>query len=151
MKAQMIARFGSSDITHAIRGEFRYDRSDNRTVCGRTGGFAVEHMQSGKELEVTCFACEAGGYRWIVYMHQPGPGCFMSFDVVRVENIREALGALETYEREVYEDGCTASLYPYSEEDWAAAEDYRETGCPFDYPSKVIERGPRGGMRVVNA
>lgn len=148
MKAKMVARFGASEITHAIRGEFRYDRSDNRTVCGRTGGFAVEHMQSGKELDVTCFACEAGEYRWIVYLHQPfGKG----FDVARVANLREALGALETYGREVYDDSCTASLYPYSETDWIAAEDYRNTGCPLDCPSKVIERGPRGGMRVVNA
>ncbi|MGN7135779.1 hypothetical protein [Streptomyces pseudogriseolus] len=149
MKAQMVARFGISDITHAVRGEFRYDRTDNRTMCGRTGSMAVEHMQSGKELEVTCFACMAA-YRWIVYLHQPGPGA-MSFDVVRVENLGEAVAALEAYEREVYADGCTASLYPYSETDWVAAEDYRDTGCPFDYPSKVIERGPRGGMRIVNA
>ncbi|MFI2909481.1 hypothetical protein ACG2OD_14690 [Streptomyces sp. PDY-4] len=150
MKAEMIARFGLSTITHAIRGEFRYDRSDNRTVCGRTGGFAVETMQSGKELDVTCAACEVGEYRWIVYMYQPGPGGMFG-EITRAQNLRDALGALETYEREVYADGCTASLYAYSPEDWITAEDYRDVGNPFDYPSKVIERGPKGGMRIVNA
>jgi hypothetical protein len=87
-------------------------------------------------------------YRWIMYAHQPLGG----FDVFRVESIEHAKRALERYGRDtfVYEQA-TATLYPYTEEDWVEAEDFRETGCPFDYPSKVIERGPKGGMKVVNA
>ena len=56
-QAQMVATFTHGGKTHAIEGEFRYDRNDNRTQCGRPGPFAVEHWQSGRPIEVTCQAC----------------------------------------------------------------------------------------------
>lgn len=88
-------------------------------------------------------------YRWIMYMYQPMGG---SFDVTRVASLEQARAELERYGRETYTyEEATASLYPYSEEDWAEAESFRDTGNPFDYPSKVIERGPKGGMRIINA
>jgi hypothetical protein len=91
---------------------------------------------------------EPTDYRWIMYMYQP----MGSFDVTRVASLEQARAELERYGREtyVYEEA-TASLYPYSEEAWAEAESFRDTGNPFDYPSKVIERGPKGGMRIINA
>jgi hypothetical protein len=88
-------------------------------------------------------------YRWIVYLNQP---VFGSFDVERVESIEAAKAALVRYGNETYVyEQATATLYPYSTEDWAEAVEYREIGCPFDYPSKQIERGPRDGVKVTNA
>lgn len=55
--AQMVARFGNRNLTHGIRGEFRYDRTDNRTLCGRTD-FGVEHTMTGRQLEITCQQCK---------------------------------------------------------------------------------------------
>lgn len=95
-------------------------------------------------------------YRWIMYLHQPMGG----FDIERVTSLEEAGAALIRYGRDTgfYQDlqvggqyGCTGSLYPYSEEDWAEAVKLREIGCPFDYPSKLVNNGPRGGVKVVNA
>lgn len=84
-------------------------------------------------------------YRWIIYLHQPMGG----FDVQRVSSIEEAKSALHQWSRDVYVyEQATASLYPYSKEDWAEAKEYEEIGCPFDYPSKVMEFGPRGGIKV---
>lgn len=87
-------------------------------------------------------------YRWIMYMYQPLGG----FDVTRVASLEQARTELWRYGRATYTyEEATASLYPYTEEAWAEAESFRDTGNPFDYPSKVIERGPKGGMRVINA
>lgn len=86
-------------------------------------------------------------YRWIVYLHHP----MTVFEVRRAVSIDDAKSLLQQYSEEafVYEQA-TASLYPYSKEDWAEAKEYEEIGCPFDYPSKVMEFGPRGGIKVEN-
>lgn len=95
-------------------------------------------------------------FRWIMYLHDP----LGSFDVERVENLEDAKVALIEYGRATgfYQDlqtngnyGCTGSLYPYSEEDWDEALRFKDVGCPFDYPSKLVENGPRGGVRITNA
>jgi hypothetical protein len=88
-------------------------------------------------------------YRYIVYLHQPFPG---AFDIDRCTSIADAKRKLEQYGNDTctYELA-TATLYAYSDEDWAEAEEHATIGCPFDYPWKVIEWGPRGGMKVVNA
>jgi hypothetical protein len=92
-------------------------------------------------------------YRWIMYLHNP----LGNFDVQRVTSLDAARAALVDYGKATgfYQDlqvtgeyGCSGTLYPYSTEDWASAEEYREVGCPFDYPSKVVKNGPRGGVRV---
>lgn len=88
-------------------------------------------------------------YRWIMYIGQNAFG--PSFDLQRVTGIGAARAAFEEYCRAVYTDECAATLYAYSEEDWASAVEFKDSGCPFDYPDKVIERGPRGGIRVENA
>jgi hypothetical protein len=89
-------------------------------------------------------------YRWIMYVQQNIPGN-VSFDLVRVQSLDAARVAFGDFCRAVYSDECSATLYPYSDEDWAEAESFRDTGCPFDYPSRIIERGPMGGIKVVNA
>lgn len=98
----------------------------------------------------------ANTFRWIMYLHQPMGG----FDVIRIRSLKASKAALVEYGRNTgyYQDlqvsgeyGCTGSLYPYTEEAWEEAEEYRETGCPFDYPSYAVRNGPRGGVRVVSA
>lgn len=145
--AQMVATVGESATTHAIRGEYRYDRTDNRTMCNRpTAG--VQHMQSGAEINVTCKVCQESGPRWIVYMHVDELPGSNTFDIARVENGREAKEALSAFAKEHNAAAVGASLYPYSPEDWESAVEFRHAGCPFDYPSKLIEQGARGGFRI---
>lgn len=94
-------------------------------------------------------------FRWIVYLNQPMGG----FEVERATSLEGAKQLLRNYSRNTgyYHDlqvsgqyGCSAALYPYSDKDWAEAEEYAEIGCPFDYPSRALEHGPRGGVRVMN-
>jgi hypothetical protein len=55
MGAQYIARVTDRGASHTIREGWSYDRiSEARTGCGIKGSFAVEHLQSGRELPVTC-------------------------------------------------------------------------------------------------
>jgi hypothetical protein len=89
-------------------------------------------------------------YRWIMYLSQNIPGN-MSFGLSRADSLASAREAFETFCEEVYSDDCSATLYAYSDEAWSSAEDFRDVGCPFDYPDKAIERGPRGGVRITNA
>ncbi|MBT2609908.1 hypothetical protein J7I97_16910 [Streptomyces sp. ISL-87] len=143
----MVATVGDSQTLHAIRGEFRYDRSDNRTMCNRpTSG--VQHWQSGAEIQITCKVCQQAGPRWIVYMYR-GEEFSSEFGLITAENGRKAKEALKEYVGAGTSAEASASLYPYTPEDWADAQDFKDAGCPFDYPSKLIERGARGGFRVV--
>ena len=89
----------------------------------------------------------ASKYQWIMYAQQNIPGN-ISFDLSRVKSLDEAKRALETFSRAVYCDDVSATLYAYSDEAWAEAEDFRSVGCPFDYPDRLIERGTRGAMKV---
>lgn len=87
-------------------------------------------------------------YRWIMYVRHPMGG----FELSRVETLdHAALDVCQYTDNTGTYEGVTASLYPYSAEDWADAKEYEDTGCPFDYPSKLIEFGPRGGARITNA
>jgi hypothetical protein len=96
-------------------------------------------------------------YRWIMYITNPGG---LGGDLLRVTSHEEAKAALIEHGKAtgfhqdltVYgEYGPTAVLYPYTAEDWQEAEDFRGTGCPFDYPSYEVKSGPRGGVRVTRA
>lgn len=95
-------------------------------------------------------------FRWIMYLYNPLGG----FEVMRVGSLVAAKAALVEYGRATgfHQDlqvsgeyGCSGRLYPYTEENWGAAEEFRGMGCPFDYPSKLVQNGPRGGVRVVDA
>lgn len=90
-------------------------------------------------------------YKYIMYCHTPMPGD-VSVTLRRVTSLQNAILELLNFEMATgFRDSCTATLYGYSEEDWAEAEEFATTGCPFDYPWKVIERGPNGGMKVIDA
>ena len=83
--------------------------------------------------------------RWIVYLHSPFPG---SFDVVHASSIKHAREYLKAYAKDTGFTNPTASLYAYTEEMWEEAMDFKDTGCPFDYPAYVMEFGPKGGIQV---
>lgn len=89
-------------------------------------------------------------YRWIMYSNQDIPGG-MTFDLTRHPSLREAVKFYREYCEAVFTDECSARLYLYFEEDWSSALDFKDSGCPFDYPAKLIERGPRNGVVIVNA
>lgn len=62
MKAPYAAMFGASDVTHAIRGAWRYDQlSSLVTVCGRQGMPAIVHRDSG-DTDITCKSCERSNH-----------------------------------------------------------------------------------------
>lgn len=86
-------------------------------------------------------------FRWIIYLQQNIPGN-ISFTLDRVASIDAAKDAFREFCYDVYSDDCSASVYAYSDEAWAEAEDFRDVGCPLDYPDFTIGRGPRGGVRV---
>ena len=88
-------------------------------------------------------------YRWIMYVSQNIPGN-TSFTLERVPSLLSAILEYENYCMAVGTDECSATLYAYSDDAWKDAEDFRGTGCPLDYPSRIIERGPMGGIRVQN-
>lgn len=83
-------------------------------------------------------------YRWIVYVqhnisgHIPSPAFAESID--RAKEILTDEGG---------EPGTSAFLYPYTDEDADLANEFQGIGNPFDYPSRVFEIGPRGGIRSV--
>lgn len=96
-------------------------------------------------------------YRWIMYITNPGG---LGGDLLRVTSQEAAKAALIEHGRNsgFYQNltvygtyGPTAALYPYTEDDWKEAEEYREIGNPFDYPSYLVESGPRGGVKVIPA
>lgn len=85
--------------------------------------------------------------KWIMYAQQP----FGSFRVTCHQSLAWAMESLRNYSRAVYCDDVTATLYAYDDESWREARAFESTGCPFDYPDKIIERGPRGALRITNA
>lgn len=86
--------------------------------------------------------------RYIVYLHNQVAGGG-SFEVCESESLADAKELLRGFARETYAyEQTSASLYPWSKEGWAEAREYAEIGCPFDYPSYLIEWGPRGGLKV---
>jgi hypothetical protein len=93
-------------------------------------------------------------FRWIMYLHNPLGG----FELTRVASLEESRWSLSAYDegtgfRQALqtngEYGCSGTLYPYTEEAWEEAEEFRTSGCPFDYPSYEVKNGPRGGIRVI--
>ncbi|MFI9202656.1 hypothetical protein [Streptomyces sp. NPDC053048] len=144
---EVVARIGSSEKLHAIRGDYQYGRTDNQTMCGRTGITGVEHRQSGAPIQVTCEVCAIAGFRWIVYLYVADTGRH-EWELERAENLAEARALYAEFCREQGTLSCKAFLYPFTPEDWRSAETFRGLGNPFDHPDYVIERGPRGGVQV---
>lgn len=88
-------------------------------------------------------------YKYIMYLSLNFPG-ETGFSLRRVTSLTQAVLEFENFKLNSGMDA-SASLYPYSEENWAEAEEFATSGCPFDYPWKIIETGPQGGVRIINA
>lgn len=88
-------------------------------------------------------------HRWIMYVSQNFPGN-ISFDLEQAMSLPHARAIFQDFCRAVGTDECSATLYAHTAEAWESAEEFRDTGCPFGYPDRIIERGPRGGIRVMN-
>jgi len=87
--------------------------------------------------------------RWIGYIQQNIPGSF-SFEVRFFPRLSNARMWYENYCYNVGNNDCSMTLY-YAGNDqsmYDLAKEYEDIGCPFDYPDRVIERGPRGGIKV---
>lgn len=91
--------------------------------------------------------------QWISYTNQEGAGCRVD-DVKYHESLSKARDAYVQYCDDVGVNTCYMRLYFVPDgidgiDMMASAEEFRDIGCPFDYPDMVVERGPRGGV-VVN-
>lgn len=86
-------------------------------------------------------------YRYIMYVSQNMPGN-VSFDLLRVHSLDDARCEYGKFCDAVGTDDCSAGLYAYSDDAWTEAGDFRDVGCPFDYPDYIIERGPSNGIRT---
>lgn len=81
--------------------------------------------------------------KWILYSAQD----------FGTEEITVHSSLKECEERIRYNNSCTIDcwngrIYPYTEENWEDAMDFKDAGCPFDYPSYLVETGVRGGVSV---
>lgn len=88
-------------------------------------------------------------YRWIIYIQQNIP-CNISFELDRAPSLTAARAKFIEFCEGVMSDECSATLYPYSVDSWAEAEEFRDVGCPFDHPDRLIERGPLNGVIISN-
>jgi hypothetical protein len=98
---------------------------------------------------------KATDYRWIAYFTDPLGG----FTVERHTSQESVKAALIAYGRATgfYQDlqtngnyGPTGTIYPYTEQGWESAVEFKTSGCPFDYPYAEVLSGPRGGVRIVS-
>lgn len=110
-------------------------------------GTLGDHQQYATLKEARQAARDASdaAYTWIMYMHFNGPS-FQLYRVPDLVTVKAIMNANDYFNGQ----GVSASLYPYTGQDWREAVDFEDTGCPFDYPTKVVERGPRGGLKVSN-
>lgn len=69
-----------------------------------------------------------------------------SFQLDSVKSLEEARDIFRDFCDGVMNDDCHMTVYTYSVEGWASALEFKEVGCPFDYPEYIIERGPMGGV-----
>lgn len=91
--------------------------------------------------------------RWIGYTSQSIPGN-PSFELGFYTSLDEAKEALLDFCKGVYSDECSMTLYgtpsvwKERKEMIESAKDFKGVGCPFDYPDRIITRGPRGGIKI---
>lgn len=89
---------------------------------------------------------------WICYTSQNafGGSEMLTFHT----SLKEAVSEYKNYCEGVGTNSCTMTLY-YTHKAHEgrmvdSALEFEGVGCPFDYPDRMIERGPRGGVKVVN-
>jgi len=88
--------------------------------------------------------------RWISYTSQIMPGN-QSFELEFHASLADAETAYEAFCYGVGTDECYSTLYAVPQDDRGpemieSAKEFEDVGCPFDYPDRIIERGPRGGV-----
>jgi hypothetical protein len=86
-------------------------------------------------------------FRWISYSQLNIPGN-VSFKLDRHKSIADAREAFETFCRNSGYPDSSMTLYVYSGDAWDSAKSFEDIGCPFDYPTKMITRGPRNGIKI---
>ena len=86
--------------------------------------------------------------RWIMYAQIDMAGN-QSFRVTAHKSLEWCKTSLEKFARTMGMD-VSATLYPFDDESWKLARDFQDVGCPFDYASRKIERGPRGAFHIEN-
>lgn len=89
-------------------------------------------------------------YRWILYVQingiPSGPP-----DPERFGSLAEVRDHVEQFQMDHNHTDVTGFLYGYGPEEWETAQEFAGIGTPFDYPAKVAEVGPRGGITIRNA
>lgn len=87
---------------------------------------------------------------WISYTSQNISGN-QSFELGFHTTLREAENAFREYRDGVGTDECSMTLYStIGDKDGEmvkAAKEFKNIGCPFDYPDRLIESGPEGGVK----
>lgn len=87
--------------------------------------------------------------RWIGYIQQNIPGN-QSFEMSFYDSLDSATYGFTNYCYNVGENNCSMTLYFAGNDQsmYDLAKEYESIGCPFDYPDRVLEHGPRGGVKV---
>jgi hypothetical protein len=87
----------------------------------------------------------------IAYFYSGFPGEFG--ELKQFTSLTAAKEAFREFKGHSWVTDCVSgSLYcGMSEEDWQDALEYETVGNPFDYPSYILELGPRGGVKLTPA
>lgn len=86
--------------------------------------------------------------KYIAYWGQPMFPGTIPYAYKSLQDLRK--GFLE-YCEGVGVDDCSGPVYGWSEENWESAVEFQGIGTPFDHPWMIVERGPRGGVKIENA
>jgi len=83
--------------------------------------------------------------KYIAYWGQPMFPGIVPYAYKSLQDLKEGF---QEYCEAVGVDDCSGPVYSWSEEAWESALDFKYVGCPFDYPWFIVERGPRGGIKI---
>lgn len=83
--------------------------------------------------------------KYIAYWGQP---MFPGSEPYPYRSLKELREGFLEYCKGVGVDDCSGPVYGWSEEAWESAVEFAGVGCPFDYPWFIVERGPRGGIKI---
>lgn len=75
--------------------------------------------------------------RFILYVSNVIPGN-VSFELITATGKLDAVQRVRQFADDTGMDAC-ATVYGFDSESWAEAQEYREIGCPFDYPMGTVD------------
>lgn len=81
--------------------------------------------------------------KWILYSGQ-----YHGSEEITVHSSLKECEERIRYNNKATTDYWNGRVYPYTSENWEDAMDFKDAGCPFDYPSYLVETGVRGGVSV---